>query len=99
MELQAAGVGADGAIAADGNATEVTFWTVDEEKAANAAIWSGRFHDVNKDRSRPWRYRTHVRRVRNDTATVGDGVDSPSRRHRDVKVAVRQRHNEGGGDL
>ena len=49
VELQAAGIGADGAIAAGGNATALTYWTVDDDRAANAATWSGRFHDVNED--------------------------------------------------
>ncbi len=50
VELQAAAIiGSDGAIRAGGGSTALTYWTVDEETAANAAIWSGQFHDVNED--------------------------------------------------
>ena len=50
VELRAAAIGADGAIATGGGATALTYWTVGGDRAANAATWSGRFHEVGEDR-------------------------------------------------
>lgn len=49
VELQAAAISPGGAIAAGGNATALTYWTIDENRGASAATWSGRFHDANED--------------------------------------------------
>ena len=50
VELRTAGIGADGSIAAAGNNTASTVWSIDGNAAASSSTWSGQFHDVGADR-------------------------------------------------
>ena len=52
VELRTAGIAADGAIAARGNDTARTVWSIDgqEGTAAGSPSWLGRFHDVDEDK-------------------------------------------------
>ena len=52
VELQSAGIAADGAIAASGGDTARTVWSIDGQDgaAAGSPNWSGRFHDVDEDK-------------------------------------------------
>ena len=49
VELRTAGIGADGSIAASGNNTAITVWSIGGNAAASTSAWSGQFHDVNDD--------------------------------------------------
>ena len=52
VELQSAGIGANGAIGASNNDPARTVWSIDERDGGTAAsaTWSGRFHDVDENR-------------------------------------------------
>ena len=50
VELRTAGIGADGSIAAVGNNTAITVWSIGGNAATSTSTWSGQFHDVNDDR-------------------------------------------------
>ncbi len=54
VELQAASIGADGAIAAGGADRALTVWSIEGREGAtpatNPPTWSGRFHNVDEDR-------------------------------------------------
>ena len=50
VELRTAGIGADGSIAAGGNNTAITVWSIGGNAAASSSTWSGQFHDVGADR-------------------------------------------------
>ena len=50
VELRTAGIGADGSIAAAGNNTAITVWSIGGNAAASSSTWSAQFHDVNDDR-------------------------------------------------
>ena len=54
IELQAAAIGMDGAIAASGTDTALTVWTIDDRAgavpSALSPAWEGRFHEVGEDR-------------------------------------------------
>ena len=52
VELQSAGIAADGAIEARGNDAARTVWSIggQDGTAAGSPTWSGRFHDVDEDK-------------------------------------------------
>ena len=52
VELGAAGIAADGTIAASGSDTAGTVWSIDGQDgaAAGSPTWSGRFHDVDEEK-------------------------------------------------
>ena len=51
VELQSAGIDANGAIAASGSNTARTVWSIDEQQgeATGAPTWGGQFHDVDEN--------------------------------------------------
>ena len=53
VDLQAARIGAQGAITSGGNATALTYWTVGDTKAETTGTWSGQFHDADDVRTTP----------------------------------------------
>ena len=50
VELGAAGIGSDGAIAGNGIQTAGTVWSIGENPSTRTSTWSGQFHDVGGDR-------------------------------------------------
>ena len=50
VELGAAGIGSDGAIAGNGIQTAGTVWSIGGNASSRTSTWSGQFHDVGGDR-------------------------------------------------